>query len=198
MARSRYADRKITVMKAITTYVIIAAVLFSCNGNETGTSISDPELKSRGAEITAAVGKTLVGTVQKHMATGGVSEAIQFCQLNALPITDSLSKVHSVQIKRTAIKTRNQNNLPDSLESIFLNQYLASGKYDSHLVSTKTGVAYFEPILLKGFCQTCHGTPGAEMTFETDSIIKSIYPLDEATGFAEGELRGMWALYFNN
>lgn len=184
-------------MKAFTIFVISTVLLFSCSGNETGTSTPDPELKNRGAEITAAVGKTLVGTVQKHMAEGGVAQAIKFCQLNALPITDSLSKAHGVQIKRTALKTRNKNNAPDSLEKIFLNQYIASGNFESQLVSTKTGTAYFEPIILKGFCQTCHGTAGAEMAFETDSIIKSIYPLDEATGFAEGDLRGMWALYFN-
>jgi len=186
-------------MKAFTTSVILAALLISCNGNQSGTTtIPNPELKTRGAEITAAVGKTLVGTVQKHMAEGGVSQAVQFCQLHALPITDSLSQVYDVQIKRTALKTRNQNNAPDSLERVFLNQYLASGNFESKLVATKTGTAYFEPIILKGFCQTCHGTTGAEMAFETDSIIKSIYPLDEATGFAEGDFRGMWALYFNN
>lgn len=185
-------------MKSLIPVILLAALLFSCSGQQTENSIPNPELKIRGAEITAAVGKTLVGTVQKHMAEGGVAQAVQFCQLNALPITDSLSQLHGVTIKRTALKTRNQSNQPDSLERVFLNNYLASGNYDSQLVSTKTGTAYFEPIVLKGFCQTCHGTPGAEMAFETDSIIKSIYPTDQAAGFAEGDFRGMWALYFNN
>jgi hypothetical protein len=185
-------------MKALITTVFIALIVFSCSENQTGNKTPNPELKARGAEITAAIGKTLVSTVQKHMTEGGVEQAIEFCQLYALPITDSLAQLHGVEIKRTALKTRNSINQPDSLERAFLNSFLTSGNYESQLISTENGTAYFEPIILKGFCQTCHGTPRVDMTLETDAIIKLYYPLDEATGFAEGDFRGMWALYFNN
>jgi hypothetical protein len=158
----------------------------------------DPALKIRGGEITAAAGKTLVSTVQQQMAEGGVQQAINFCQLNALPITDSLSQIQGVSIKRTALKLRSYKNAPDSLERAVLNNYVTSKNFEPQLMASKTGAVYFEPIMLKGFCQTCHGTPGESMTLETDSIIKSIYHADAATGFAEGDFRGMWAIYFNN
>jgi len=184
-------------MKKFTVVLLLLAGISSCQQGATD-SPPDPALKARGAEITAAVGKTLVGTVQSQMAAGGVQQAINFCRLNALPITDSLSQIHGVSIKRTALKLRSYNNAPDSLERMVLNKYVSSKNYESQLMSTKSGAVYFEPIMLKGFCQTCHGIPGESMTLETDSIIKSIYHADAATGFAEGDFRGMWAVYFNN
>jgi len=36
------------------------------------------------------------------------------------------------------------------------------------------------------------------LAVRTDSILKSYYPEDQATGFKEGELRGMWKITFKN
>jgi len=31
---------------------------------------------------------------------------------------------------------------------------------------------------------------------QTDSIIKKLYPFDIATGYSEGDLRGIWSITF--
>jgi hypothetical protein len=55
---------------------------------------------------------------------------------------------------------------------------------------------FYAPILLQQKCLACHGEIGKNVTVKTDSIIKSFYPHDAATGFKEGDLRGIWSIAF--
>ena len=55
---------------------------------------------------------------------------------------------------------------------------------------------YYAPILFEKKCLMCHGTVDRELTKKADSIIKSFYPNDLATGFSEGDLRGIWSISF--
>lgn len=186
--------------------IVVAVVglnaLFVTCGNqqeEGGTkNLSQKELMKTGAEITKSVGMTLIKTVKQKMSEGGVEAALQFCNANALSITDSLSQEHGVRVKRTALKTRNPDNNPTELEKEALSKMALQQPPQPSVQMTDDGSAvYFQPIVLKGFCQVCHGVPGESLTLQTDSLIKSHYPSDRATGFSEGDLRGMWAVYFD-
>lgn len=189
-------------MKATAAIALIftAAFLWTCQ-----TAVSDDEqqhaeeeLMKAGAEITQSVGSTLMQTVQKHMSESGVEGALEFCQANALPITDSLARKHDVTIKRTAFRTRNPENDPTEFELKVLSNMKGQDIYEPAISYTEEGnPVYYEPIVLKDFCQTCHGVPGQSMTIETDSLIKAHYPNDEATGFSSGDLRGMWVITFD-
>lgn len=159
---------------------------------------SEKEMMDAGAEITKSVGMTLIKTVKQKMSEGGVEAALQFCNANALNITDSLSQEHGVRVKRTALKTRNPDNNPTELEKEALSKMALQQPPQPSVQMIEDGNAvYFQPIVLKGFCQVCHGVPGETLTLQTDSLIKSHYPSDRATGFSEGDLRGMWAVYFD-
>jgi hypothetical protein len=48
---------------------------------------------------------------------------------------------------------------------------------------------YVEPIRVKSMCLTCHG---ATLAPEVASRIAELYPEDQATGFGEGDLRGVF------
>jgi hypothetical protein len=175
-------------------------VVYSIGCSEINSSkkgLDTESLKLQGKEISASVGKTLMGTLQGKIAANGIEGAISFCNLSALQITDSLAQVHNSIIKRTSQKFRNAQNAPDSLELQILKSYQASKIYDAQVLELKNGAVYFEPILVKGLCLNCHGKQGDNMSLQTDSIIKNYYPNDNATGFEEGDLRGMWAIYFN-
>lgn len=191
-----------TLSKIVLITIVVAA--FSCapqpeNGSEGDTLTTDDRstMMANGKEIAMAVGKSLVGEVQKAMSEGGVERAINYCKVNALPITDSLAAMHNVSIKRTSLKTRNPLNAPSDLEREMLNKMALMENPAPELAAVKNGGhVYFHPIPLQAFCQTCHGIPGETMQVETDSLIKVHYPEDKATGFSEGDLRGMWAIYF--
>ena len=150
-----------------------------------------------GSAITKAVGSTLIKTVQQKMAEGGIKAAVSYCNINALALTDSIAKAHGVQVKRTALKTRNPKNNPTPLEREALLKMSGQNKPQAEVIySDNNQVVYYQPIVLKGFCQTCHGNIGESMTVQTNQLIKHHYPKDRATGFSSGELRGMWAVYF--
>lgn len=187
-------------MKYLVSIGLIAG-LWACQGGGTSQESADVDQKdllATGKTITQNVGKTLLKTVQQKMGEGGVEAAIDYCRVNALPITDSLAAAHGVRVKRTALKTRNPENNPTALEREVLGKMKLQNPPQAMVTETETGqTVYYAPIVLKGFCQTCHGTPGETMAIETDSLIKAHYPSDMATGFAEGDLRGMWAVYFD-
>lgn len=150
-----------------------------------------------GAEITKSVGMTLVKTVKKKMGEGGVESALSYCRVSALPLTDSLARANNVRVKRTSLKTRNPANNPTEQEADLLVKLAADEKPQAGWVTTENNAKlYYEPIMLKSFCETCHGTVGQSLTIANDSLIKVHYPNDAATGYSEGDLRGMWAVYF--
>ena len=54
---------------------------------------------------------------------------------------------------------------------------------------------YTKPILLtNALCLSCNGDPKKDIAPETSAKLKELYPQDSATGYAIGDLRGMWAL----
>jgi hypothetical protein len=136
------------------------------------------------------------------MKSGGVLEAVPFCNTMAQPLTEEIEKKYNATIKRTSLSIRNEKNIPSEGEIIILNQYKNSfGKSETIepiVTLDNSGTTHFyAPIILQKKCLSCHGTVGKEVTKQTDSIIKSYYPNDKATGFKEGDLRGIWSVTFN-
>jgi hypothetical protein len=66
------------------------------------------------------------------------------------------------------------------------------------LVADEKGmVHYFKPILLQPLCLNCHGNEELDISPAVLAMLKKEYPEDKATGFAAGDLRGMWHITFN-
>lgn len=177
--------------------IISSLLLWTCGDIGSKQTKSEKQIMEEGRAITKAVGSTLIKTVQQKMAAGGIEAAVGYCNINALAITDSVAKAHGVSVKRTALKTRNPKNNPTQLEKDALLKMSAQTDPQAKVVYDENDNAvYFQPIVLQGFCQTCHGTVGESLTVPTNKLIKYNYPYDQATGFSTGDLRGMWAVYF--
>ena len=160
---------------------------------EVGDNIAKVSFESLSGNLKAAA----------RQPAGGITNAIQFCNMNALPLTDSLSKTFNAKIKRSSLKLRNPGNQPDSLEAYMLDLYLQIQKMKKPMVSktllaNNNEVRYFAPIFLKSQCLKCHGVIGQDVADETYAIIKEHYPNDQAVGYYEGELRGIWSINFGN
>ena len=161
------------------------------------------EFTEVGNSIAKASFESLSGNLKAAASNGGIANAIQYCNMNALPLTDSLSKIFNAKIKRRSLKLRNPSNQPDSLEAYMLDLYLQIEKMRKPMVSKtllakNNEVRYFAPIILKSQCLKCHGVVGEDITDETYAIIKEHYPGDQAVGFREGELRGIWSINFGD
>lgn len=165
-------------------------------------TIEQHSSKEKGMQISqttkAELGKNLMGQIQKN----GVIEALNFCNVQAMPITDSMATVHNATIKRVTDKPRNPKNTANSQELEFINQFraqIATGReVEPILVKKGNNTEFYLPIVTNAMCLQCHGSPGKELETITLAKIKQLYPLDMATGYSENEVRGIWSINFNN
>jgi len=186
-------------MNKITLLLVALVILSSCS-----KSLSKKEVELytiQGKEIAQATAKKLGGTMIEKMKDGGVKEAVPFCNTKAIPFTDEMSEKFDVSIKRTSHLLRNTDNKPNAEEIIVINNYrdlVTKGKGLKPVVELdKDGNPHFyAPIIIQKKCLTCHGEVGEDVTKLSDSIIESYYPKDLATGFKEGDLRGIWSITF--
>lgn len=111
----------------------------------------------KGKQIAAATFTALSQQLQKAVKEGGIPNAIQYCNLAAYPITDSLSQVHQAVIRRTSLKNRNLKNKATIEEQIILEDFakkVAKGQALKPIVKPLEGqkVAFYAPIKLNDFC----------------------------------------------
>lgn len=179
--------------------LLVFMAMVSCDN-----SLSDKEKQesaNKGNEISQATFKALSEKLTEQMKLGGPAQAIPFCNVEAIPLTQKLSEENNATIKRTSDKLRNQENNPTKRELEIINNYhkLISEKKEITPiveVDNNNNKHYYAPIILKANCLACHGKVDEFVTVKTDSIIKSLYPNDKAIGYNEGDLRGIWSITF--
>jgi len=142
------------------------------------------------------LGKNLMGTMKEK----GALEALKFCNIKAMPLTDSMATVNKVSIKRVSDKTRNPNNKANvrELKSIqYFKELLANGGKITPIIDKKgEDVFFYYPIITNDMCLKCHGTPNQEISNEVLASLKNLYPTDMATGYSSNQVRGVWSIKF--
>ncbi len=158
--------------------------------------------RERGKAIAAQAFGVLSSNLTTALSQGGVSNAVQFCSVEALPLTASVADTNHVSLRRVSHKARNPKNKADAAELAILDEFrtsLSPGKIATPIVRTNAlgGAAFFASIVLNNpLCLNCHGQPGRDIKPEDLALIQKLYPKDEATGFKFGELRGLWRIDF--
>ncbi|MGM0636005.1 MAG: Tll0287-like domain-containing protein [Bacteroidota bacterium] len=144
----------------------------------------------------AELGKNLMGAIQKK----GVLHALEFCNVQAMPLTDSMATVHNTKIKRVSDKNINPGNKANSKEIEYINNFkemVSSGAEPQPIIDeTDKKVDFYYPITTNDMCLKCHGTVGKELKRETYDKILELYPDDKAIGYDVNEVRGIWSISF--
>ena len=174
-----------------------------------GSSDQDAEFNANDAEpyleqgkaISMAAFSTLSANLKMAMTRGGIEEAVSFCNVAAMLITDSLSRSHGVIIKRTSLKLRNPENKPDPMERGVLEVFAKLDDMGKQippkiLIDDDNNVRYFAPIMTKNQCLACHGEVKTAISVKNYAFITTQYPADKAIGYNENDLRGMWSITF--
>jgi len=168
-------------------------------GDANMTAIED-SLFERGEVITSLTFDSLRTHLMAAMASGGPQEAVNYCNLSALTITASLEREFGVTIKRAATQNRNPLNKATEWESSIIEEYSKDLSADlppkSRLFKEGNKVHFVKPIFTLPLCLQCHGKVGETMTSEMQDFILSKYPEDQATGYGDKELRGIWHITF--
>lgn len=154
-----------------------------------------------GEEISKEAQGQLMGTLQKAIADHGVPGAVEFCNVNALPILKEVGDKYGVTIRRASHAFRNPLDRPNENEEMLLKAYEYNEeqgiKNASNIQEIEEGnvLLFTKAITIPGgLCLNCHGEPGKEISDETLEKIKQLYPDDKATGHQIGDLRGMWSI----
>jgi hypothetical protein len=166
--------------------------------------VSEAEIMNQaqqlGSQIAGATKQTLGKNLQAAIQDGGIENAIGFCNLNAMPLVDSLNRKYGARIRRVSSKVRNPVDRPVGVEQEILEayeyQWQDSVALDENIqVINENEYLFTKPIMVdNALCLYCHGKPSNGLTAETEQFIKSKYPDDEATGYEIGDLRGMWSI----
>jgi hypothetical protein len=182
-------------------------ILLSIGCSTTDVKISEPsneesqKIKSIGDSLSKKLIAALKGELSKAIQEKGVINAIQVCNLKALPITKQIgtSEEYSIDIKRTTSKYRNPQNKPNVVEELALEQYRKLYKENQPLpeyfiqkISEDNNdyYNYYKPLKTASLCLLCHGDPQT-MDESLKDILKRLYPNDLATGHNEGDFRAL-------
>ena len=142
------------------------------------------------------LGQNLMGTIQKK----GTLEALAFCNIQAIPLTDSMSVKYKATIKRVSEKNRNPNNKANAEELVYIAQFkkdiVAKNESKPVLVDKGEKVQFYYPITTNSMCLQCHGKP-ENIKPEVLKKIKALYPTDLAVGYGDNEVRGIWSIIFD-
>ncbi|MCO5725817.1 Tll0287-like domain-containing protein [Robiginitalea marina] len=198
-------------MKKLVLAALIATLAFSCKDKATREGASDAaageeaayteaEYLEAGREYALQVQGALGKTLQQKMMEEGTLGAIGFCKVEALPITDSLSRSFGVAITRITDKPRNPYNQASEQELELISAFraaLAEGQAPEPRIVTVDGTPhYYAPIVTNAMCIKCHGAPQTDLSDEVVKTLDQLYPNDLATGYSANELRGLWKVAF--
>ncbi|MDR7128395.1 hypothetical protein J2X69_000727 [Algoriphagus sp. 4150] len=206
-------------MKHLFYFALAALVLIACGPRERvsksvfdevnkameAKKLSDAQITqeamSWGDSISLEAQQLLMENLHKAVGEGGFTGALEFCNVNALSITEELSKKHGVSIRRTSFRARNQENLPTPEELPILEAYEYNSengiKNESNIQTLPGGdvLLYTKAIVISSeLCLSCHGDPTNDIEAAVLGRIDSLYSEDLARNFKAGDLRGIWSV----
>lgn len=192
-------------LSLLTILLIASSVLVGCNDKNEDTrkevSFTEAErsdLKAKGMQLAGETQKVLGSNLMKAISEGGPVNALEFCNISAHPLTDSMATALKAHITRVTDQPRNPDNAANDSQLTYIasaKQKLAAGKKVDPELSVIDGmVTGYYPIITNQMCMQCHGSEIEQIDKNTLAKISELYPDDEATGYGVGELRGIWVV----
>ncbi len=155
-------------------------------------------VKQEGVKYIKMLGGALKKELKSHMKQDPSGlQALAFCTGSADIITKEVNAKlpKYATVRRTALKVRNDKvNTPDETDMKVMEAYEAKIKEgtfspkDIEVVTVGDTTRVYKPLVTKKVCLKCHGS---DLSPKIADALKASYPNDHATGFKEGDLRGV-------
>lgn len=152
-------------------------------------------------EVAQAFSTELREQLMQAMQAGGPVEAIAVCNTAAPEIAAMHSEARGWTVGRTSLRVRNPGSAPDAWETAVLRQFEArkaagedpAGLEHAEVVDADGGQVfrYMKAIPTAEPCLACHGS---NLAPDVAARLSELYPEDQATGFAAGDLRGAFTI----
>lgn len=184
-------------MPALLLFLGIFAYCNQSNSDE-APSLTEDEMRQRSLEVFASFQEKLKGELLSAIQAGGPANAIEVCKTVSPEMEASTSADQPYKLVRISDKPRNPEHAPDEFEAEILQLWEAqqANGQQPGVVSqaTDAGFRVMKPIMIEGaLCLQCHGNP-AEMDPAVTAKLNEMYPEDQATGYAVGDLRGAFSM----
>ncbi|KYJ85712.1 Tll0287-like domain-containing protein [Sulfurovum riftiae] len=177
----------------LSTILLSTALLASIS-----TAAETMPVKQEGIKYIKMLGGALKSQLQEKMKEDKTGlTALAFCTSSANDITEEVNKKLPAyaKVRRTSLKVRNNKvNTADATDKKVMEAYseaIKAGKFtpkDIKVVEEGDVTRVYKPLVAKAVCLKCHGS---DLSPKIAEAIKSAYPDDKATGFKEGNLRGV-------
>lgn len=141
----------------------------------------------------------LMAVVRSEIQANGVDGAVSACHEKAPALAKEAALANGMQIRRVSLKNRNPKAVPDAWEVSVLQDFdrrAALGEAPASLEAStvekqngQTIFRYMKALHTQDMCLVCHGQPAAMDPLVLQKI-KTLYPLDKATGYSVGQIRG--------
>jgi hypothetical protein len=176
---------------------VIAAIALSSRHRAEDKAL----LESQAAALVKDYSASLLGVLKGAIETAGPEGAVTFCNKEAPAIAEEASKRSGWKVARTSLKPRNASSAPDDYERAVMADFarqIAAGAPAATLkhaaIVERDGerqFRYIQAIPTGELCLSCHGS---ELKPLVRAKINELYPADQATGFKQGDMRGVFTL----
>jgi hypothetical protein len=174
-------------------------ILFSLLPSFPAAADTPPEPADQARAAMSEFGQRLRERLVTTMQAEGPVAAIAVCQDEAPLIAREVGAKHGVTLGRTALAVRNPRNQPTVWQMPLLERFDAAWRAGEQLLEETLPPAagssapyrHVRAIRIEGPCLVCHGE---QLSDSVSAALAERYPLDLATGYREGDFRGlMWA-----
>lgn len=184
------------------TFAILFLAMLALASCKPRPKMTDEQVLEKGAAISGKLLTALLTELTAKMKENGAVEAINYCSLQALPITQQISEEEDVALGRVSHRFRNPQNAANEEELRLIDNYIRQQQAGAQLtpvvIAGKGKKTFYSPILLAApLCLTCHGKPG-EIDPGVMAVINERYPADKAVNFELNEVRGMFKVEFRD
>ena len=182
--------------------IVFGILIISCNkkSKEETTVISEDSketLQKYAVETKGVLGKNLMNAIN----TQGTEKAIEFCSTKAIVLTDSMGTAFVATLKRVSDKPRNPLNKATENETDFINELKEKISKDEKMTpkftESESKITGYFPIETNAMCLQCHGSKDLDIKPNVLKKIVQLYPKDQATGYKENEIRGIFVVTQN-
>jgi hypothetical protein len=190
------------------------SVLASCGANNTVRNLfaiavmaapfvappafaSDDAILAEARKVATTLPPKLIVALQDEIKKSGAEAAIPVCKDMAPKMAGEISQQTGWKIKRVSLKARNDARaIPDAWETAALEDFdkrAAAGESPMKLEKgEKVGeeYRYVKALPVQALCLNCHG-PAETLSPGIKAALGQHYPNDRATGYSEGQIRGV-------
>jgi hypothetical protein len=189
--------------------MLLLAMLVSCSGDTNEeppapveaaqTEIPPERIAAEAAALATAsravneVATTFSNRLHEAMASNGLDGAIQVCSEEAQGMTALAGASTGAKVGRVGTRLRNPNNAGPEWVQEYLKSVEGKVAADAPGLSEvhEDTARVIKPIGVQSTCLSCHGS---DIDPTVQAMVSERYPEDKATGYREGELRGViWA-----